>query len=153
METAFFILWQIVISPLLLIMNVYNIIIYMSFFTVEGIIRFFGSDPESSNFIFMNTIIITSALVFFLTFLIYKIFIKIKNIETFKYFFEISYLISVYFSGLISLINLFKPNMINDEKINVVGLFANDPKLSTAMAFFIAVTNYTLFKNLILKGK
>lgn len=142
------------IGYLFVLLILVNAIVYLlSFYLGYKIIEWFGYTAEESLKLFMISIVISSIISFILCLIIFLL-CKWKNRESknFKAVFTLSYLINTYIWGLLSLIGLLKPFLIQ-QNVFIETDFLDQAQLSSfGILFFISLTNYTLFKNLIFDG-
>lgn len=137
----------------LMLINV--LIIGFSFLIGVGLFKLFKLNSDASILLFSMQIVLISLVCFTLTLGIYLIYKYKGNEQKFKQNFEGTYLIIMYISALISVLNALKPALISGNvfKLTDFDFFTQDQMSGFALLLFISLSNYTLFKNLIVEKK
>ncbi|MDF9408208.1 MAG: hypothetical protein A4E52_00337 [Pelotomaculum sp. PtaB.Bin013] len=136
---------------LVIIINV--MIIAFAFLLGFELLKIIHFTPEQSIITFVMFMIFISVIYFLLTLGIYLIFKVRRKEKIFVRFFEASYLFNFYVWGLITLIGILKPYLINENVFKASDFLSQELTSSVGMIFFIALMNYTFFKNLVIERK
>lgn len=139
---------------LALVVCINLLVIVLSVAIQEGIFKLLKLNSDSSIELFIIQIVLISVICFIITLILYlgyKHFFK--NEKKFKQYFEGSYLLVVYSSGLISLLNALKPQLIESKLFRLTDFLNPEITAVATLIFFIALSNYTIFKNLIIERK
>lgn len=143
-----------VVLPILIVICVNLFVIVLSFLIGDGIFKLFNINPDSSIQLFIGQIVIASVICFIITYVLYLIYKSIlKKERKFKQYFEGSYLLIVYISGLVSLLNALKPQLIESNLFKLTVFFSPDIGAGFALIFFISLSNYVIFKDLVIERK
>lgn len=126
-----------------------GVIYYFALKSSSDMLSAIGIDGNSL-FHFIFTIIFTSVFVFISTLLIHYVYQKIKflNLEQFKSYFKGIHLLYLYTSGLVAVITVFESYFIEAGYINTN--FDNILIGFGVMMFFIILTNYTLYNEIVM---
>lgn len=139
---------------LALVVCINLLVIALSVAIQEGIIKLFKLNPDSSIELFIMQIVLISVICFIITLMLYLLYKHIfKEEKRFKQYFEGSYLLILYSSGLISILNALKPQLTESKLFKLTDFLSPDLAAGMALLFFIALSNYTIFKNLIMERK
>lgn len=128
------------------------IVYFIAVIASSNILILLGIDGDSL-FHFILSIVLTSIIVFIGTLIIHFIFQKVPflNESKFHAYFSGVHLIFIYISGLIAVLSILKPVLLEysfvDKGIdsNVVGIFV--------MIFFIIITNYNFYTEIVIANK
>lgn len=146
----------VIVISLILVAIVINISIVAVSFAIElEIFKIFNIHSNNSLSLTMAQIALASIVCFCITLIAYLL-IKyvLKKERIFKQYFEISYLVIMYISGLITLLKAIMPQLILENSLLKFNNFlSGDGAAGIALFFFVSISNYTLFKNLILERK
>jgi hypothetical protein len=96
--------------------------------------------------------VIASILLFAVTGIIY--FLS-KDKYKFTSFFEANYMFNLYIWGILTILSLFKPEMVKENLLSKSELefLSNYASAVAAFLFFLNLTNYTLFTNIVIEKK